>query len=231
MEAETIAEHATRAALHDSLTGLPNRALAIDRLSLALARAEGSKPTSRCSSSTWIVLKLVNDSFGHEVGDQVLAEVGQRLLKAARGGDTVGRLGGDEFVVLCENVEHRAAAVVIATRLVAAITPAVHIREVDLHVTASVGIALSQGRTDPDELIRECDAAMYHAKDSGAGRCEFFDESARGTGRNRLRLEGELRIAVENGDFELHYQPIVDATSIRVVAIIPSSAGDIRPEA
>jgi EAL domain-containing protein (putative c-di-GMP-specific phosphodiesterase class I) len=88
-------------------------------------------------------------------------------------------------------------------------------------VTASIGIALSCDRTDPDELIRECDAAMYHAKDSGAGRCEFFDESTRVTGRNRLRLESELRLAVENGDFELHYQPIVDAPSNRIVAIEP----------
>ena len=110
---------------------------------------------------------------------------------------------------------------IIATRLVAALTPPIRVGEVELRVTASVGIALSRHRADPDELIRECDTAMYHAKDGGPGRCEFFDASTRVTGLNRLQLESELRGAVENGDFELHYQPIVDATSQRTVAIEP----------
>jgi diguanylate cyclase (GGDEF)-like protein len=221
LEAEAIAERATRAALHDSLTGLPNRALVIDRLTLALERAQRSDADVALFFVDLDRFKLVNDGFGHEGGDRVLAELGRRLLGAARASDTVGRLGGDEFVVLCEDVEDRAAAVIIATRLVSAITPAIRLGDVELHVTASVGIALSRKRTGPDELIRECDAAMYHAKDGGVGRCEFFDESARVTGRNRLQLESELRIAVENGDFELHYQPIVDATSGAIVAIEP----------
>jgi diguanylate cyclase (GGDEF)-like protein len=221
LEAEAIAERATRAALHDSLTGLPNRALVIDRLTLALERAQRSDADVALFFVDLDRFKLVNDGFGHDGGDRVLAELGRRLLGAARASDTVGRLGGDEFVVLCEDVEDRAAAVIIANRLVSAITPAIRVGGVELHVTASVGIALSRKRADPDELIRECDAAMYHAKDSGPGRCEFFDESTRATGRNRLQLESELRIAVENGDFELHYQPIVDATSGAIVAIEP----------
>ena len=221
LEAEAIAEWATRAALHDSLTGLPNRSLVIDRLSLALDRARAADVDLALFFVDLDRFKLVNDSFGHEVGDQVLVELGARLLAAARSSDTVGRLGGDEFVVLCDEVEDRAAAVVIATRLVAAITPPIRVGDIELHVTASVGIALSRKRSDPDELIRECDTAMYHAKDSGAGRCEFFDESTRVTGLNRLQLESELRAGVENGDFELHYQPIVDATSQQIVAIEP----------
>jgi len=221
LEAEAIAEQATRLALHDSLTGLPNRALVIDRLSLALERAQRSDTDVALFFVDLDRFKLVNDSFGHEVGDNVLAELAGRLLDAARASDTVGRFGGDEFVVLCEEVEDRAAAIVIATRLVSALTPPIRVQDVELHVTASVGIALSRNRTDPDELIRECDAAMYHAKDSGAGRCEFFDESRRVTGRNRLQRENELRVAVENGDFELHYQPIVDAGSNQIVAIEP----------
>jgi diguanylate cyclase (GGDEF)-like protein len=221
LEAEAIAEWATRAALHDSLTGLPNRSLVIDRLSLALDRAQSSAVDVALFFVDLDRFKLVNDSFGHEVGDQVLVELGARLLGAARSNDTVGRLGGDEFVVLCDEVVDRAAAVVIATRLVAAITPPIRVGNVELRVTASVGIALSRNRSDPDELIRECDTAMYHAKDSGIGRCEFFDEATRVTGLNRLQLESELRVAVENEDFELHYQPIVDATSQRIVAIEP----------
>lgn len=221
LEAEAIAERATRAALHDHLTGLPNRSLVIDRLSLALEQGKRSEGDVALFFVDLDRFKLVNDNFGHEVGDQILAELAERLLGAARPGDTVGRLGGDEFVVLCEGVESRAIAAEIAARLVSAITPPIRLRDVDLRVTASVGIALSHDDSKPDELIRDCDAAMYHAKDGGAGRCEFFDESFRRKDQNRLLLESELRTAVTNGDFLLHYQPIVDATSKRIVGIEP----------
>jgi diguanylate cyclase (GGDEF)-like protein len=219
LEAEAIAEQATRAALHDALTGLPNRMLVLDRLSTALERGERSGTHVALFFIDLDRFKLINDSFGHDAGDRLLTEVARRLLQAARASDTVGRFGGDEFVVLCEHISGRDAALEIARRLAEAISPPVGLAEAELRVQASVGIALSTPGATAEGLIRDCDAAMYHAKDSGRGRCEFFEESVRMRDRNRLELESDLREAVETGAFELHYQPIVGLDTMRVVGI------------
>jgi diguanylate cyclase (GGDEF)-like protein len=217
LEAEAIAEQATRAALHDSLTGLPNRMLVLDRLATALERAERSAGSVALFFVDLDRFKLINDSLGHDAGDRLLAEVARRLLSAIRTTDTVGRFGGDEFVVLCESVDGREAALEIAERMAEAISPPIELAGTELRVRASIGIALSMHGSTAEGLIRDCDAAMYHAKDNGRGRCEFFEESVRMQDRNRLQVESDLREAVESGAFQVDYQPIVDLESMRVV--------------
>jgi diguanylate cyclase (GGDEF)-like protein len=221
LEAEAIAEQATRAALHDSLTGLPNRLLVLDRLTTALDRAARANSQVALFFVDLDRFKLINDSLGHGAGDRLLAEVARRLLGAARTVDTVGRFGGDEFVVLCEDVAGREAAVAIAERISAAVSPAFELDGAEVRVRASVGIALSTPGSTAEDLIRDCDAAMYHAKDNGRGRSEFFDESVRKRDRDRLRIESELLDAIENGGFELHYQPIVELPTMRVTGVEP----------
>ena len=221
LEAEAIAEQATRAALHDSLTGLPNRMLVLDRLTTALDRAERASSDVALFFVDLDRFKLVNDSLGHDAGDRLLAEVARRLLSATRTTDTVGRLGGDEFVVVCENVGGREGALAIADRVADAISPVIELDGAELRVRASVGIAMSTPGATAEGLIRDCDAAMYHAKDNGRGRCEFFEESVRMKDRHRLRLESDLHEAVESGAFELHYQPIVDLATMRVSGVEP----------
>ena len=199
-----------RRALHDPLTGLPNRTLVLDRLAHALA-AHG-----RRAGTTAVVLldidqfKVVNDSLGHEAGDQLLLAVAPRLVAAVRPGDTVGRLGGDEFVVVCEGVADATGAATLAARLVNAFAePFVLVGE-QHHLTASVGIALAETGTEaPGDLLRNADAAMYLAKERGRGRFETFDEELRARMLERVSIERDLREAVARDQLTLDFQPIV----------------------
>ncbi len=158
-------------ALHDPLTGLPNRTLLRDRLEHALARSERE---SCCTGALFIDLdnfKSINDTFGHRAGDAVLVELGGRLLRSVRAADTVARLGGDEFVVICEEIDPE-LAVALGNRLQEAIRPPLTVDGVTHRVSASIGIALS--RTDPDALLAHADEAVYRAKAHGGGRVELF---------------------------------------------------------
>jgi diguanylate cyclase (GGDEF)-like protein/PAS domain S-box-containing protein len=199
-----------RRALHDPLTGLPNRTLVLDRLAHALA-ARG-----RREGTTAVVLldidqfKVVNDSLGHDAGDQLLLAVAPRLVDAVRPGDTVGRLGGDEFVVVCEGVADGAGAAAVAARLVEAFDEPFVLDGEEHHLTASVGIASAEGGTQaPGELLRNADTAMYLAKERGRARFETFDEELRARTLERVRIERDLREAVARDQLTLDFQPIV----------------------
>jgi diguanylate cyclase (GGDEF)-like protein/PAS domain S-box-containing protein len=221
LEAE-LAHQAT----HDALTDLPNRALLLDHLELALVRAERDRKLVALLFLDLDRFKQVNDSFGHDTGDQLLIWIADRIVEALRPADTVARLGGDEFVVLCEDVDDEHHAVAIAQRVVAAIESAPFvIRGLDLPMTASVGIALSPGedQAHPEALLRDADAAMYRAKDQGRARLELFDESMRQRAAQRLALADELSRSIgggtENGDIAVHFQPCVHLETGRVISV------------
>jgi diguanylate cyclase (GGDEF)-like protein/PAS domain S-box-containing protein len=207
-----------RRALHDHLTGLPNRALFADRLQHALDRV----PRSGCPVAVVFLdldeFKRVNDSLGHGAGDRVLMETATRLEACMRTGDTICRFGGDEFVVLCEDLEDEASALVVGERLLAEISGTPYVVESEtLHMRGSVGVALArQGEpTTPERLMAESDAAMYRAKRRGGGRSELAGDETVSAAR-RLALEGDLRTALRGGDGDglwLAYQPIVDVAT------------------
>ncbi|HEX7301064.1 MAG TPA: EAL domain-containing protein [Solirubrobacteraceae bacterium] len=204
--------------LHDSLTGLPNRALLFDRIEHAFGRAE------RFGSAVAVLLldvdgfKTVNDSLGHHAGDELLIEVGARLQDAMRSSDTVARLGGDEFVVLAE-VASDAEAFEIAERI-AEVWEAPFVRASgEVFCSASVGIALGRQSQAPTKMLREADAAMYRAKARGRGRAEIFDEEMRRDAFERLRTESDLRRALERDEFSVLYQPIFDTETLRPIAV------------
>ncbi len=204
-------------ALHDALTGLPNRRLLIDRIGQALARS------SREGSHVAVLLldldrfKLVNDSWGHSAGDTVLVEVADRLRNAVRGADTVARFGGDEFVVVREGVGGAWEAARFGERLVNAVAGSLPIGGEEVFVTASLGIAVGGEDDTAEALLRDADAAMYSAKERGRGRVELFDAEARIRAESRLVAEAALRRALERQEFVVLYQPIVSVGDGRIV--------------
>src|SRR6185503_574310 len=156
-----------------------------------------------------------NDSLGHEAGDTLLLEVAARLEAAVRPADTVARQGGDEFTVLCEDVAGELEAVAIAQRIVDLFEEPFSITGREVHVSTSVGVALSSGRTGTtaEALIRDADAAMYRAKERGKARFELFDATLRKHALDRLELETALRRALRGDELRLHYQPQIDLAS------------------
>jgi diguanylate cyclase (GGDEF)-like protein len=206
-------------ATHDQLTGLPNRVLFMDRLTHALA-------WSRRHDSTFAILfidldkfKLINDSLGHETGDQVLMEVARRLDDALRSSDTAARYGGDEFIVLCEDIKDEQQAVKIAERIIDSLEAPLSLDNDNAFITASIGIVVaSDSNTDPEILLREADSAMYRAKKRGV-RCELFDNDLRARVVERRAVERDLRAAIENEQFRVLYQPQVDLRTGKVVGV------------
>ena len=204
-------------ALHDSLTGLANRALFLDRLELALARSK--------RAGTWVAVvfcdldrfKNVNDSLGHELGDRLLAEAARRLDELVRPMDTVARFGGDEFMVLCDELSDEATAVRIAERLTGGMNTNVQLGPHSVHVSISAGIALARGGdSTPEELIRNADKTMYEAK-QGRRPFALYDEVAHAGSLQRLELESQLHGALGRDELDLCYQPIVDLRSDRPI--------------
>jgi diguanylate cyclase (GGDEF)-like protein/PAS domain S-box-containing protein len=198
-------------AFHDTLTGLPNRALFMDRLRLAVGRA------ARAKKYLFAVLfldldrfKNVNDSLGHTVGDQLLVAIARRLERCLRHIDTVARFGGDEFAILIDGVEDANDAVRVAERLQREVTTPINVGGLEVFTSVSVGIALSStGYELPEDVLRDADTAMYRAKAAGKARHEIFDTAMHARAVALLQLETDLRRAVERGEFVVYYQPIV----------------------
>jgi diguanylate cyclase (GGDEF)-like protein/PAS domain S-box-containing protein len=197
-------------AVHDVLTGLANRTMVLDRLERALARAKRSPAPIAVLVVDLDRFKVVNDAHGREVGDELLQDVGRRLVTAAGDSGTVGRLGADEFVVVCEGVIDEMDASVTAEWIMAAIGDPFPVGRGELYITASVGIALSGPDSRPDELLRDAAAAVNRAKERGGARHELFDERIRGWSLVRLETEGALRRAMERAELRLFYQPELD---------------------
>ena len=208
-------------AMHDALTGLPNRVLLLDRLDLALEQASGRGTRVAVLICDVDRFKVVNDGLGHAAGDEVLRAVAERLKAQVRPGDTVGRFGGDEFVVVCPDVSEMESVIAIAERLGTAFAEPMRVLGTDLVATASIGIAVGN-KVGPDAaagLLRDADAAMYRAKDRGRARYEMFDDAMRARAGARLRTETELRRGLEQDELVLHYQPVLQTTDGAVVGV------------
>jgi diguanylate cyclase (GGDEF)-like protein len=217
-ERVVLEEELTRQAFHDGLTGLANRALFRDRLDQALVRSTRSREPLALLLVDLDGFKQINDSFGHDVGDQLLQQVAARFTDVTRPSDTVARFGGDEFAVLVEGGTET-QAVALADRLLARLSRPATVGDRTLAFGASIGIVLHAGResTGREELIRRADIAMYAAKNSGRGRYEVFrGEMAREFGET-LGLEYELRLGLQRNEFRLHYQPEIEVVGGAIV--------------
>ncbi|HKS27576.1 MAG TPA: EAL domain-containing protein [Pyrinomonadaceae bacterium] len=205
-------------AFHDTLTGLANRALFIDRLRQSLAR------TKRLGAHRFAVLfldldrfKVINDSLGHMVGDQLLIGIARRLETCLRPGDTVARLGGDEFTILLEDVEDVCEAIMVAERVERELASPFNLAGHEVFTSVSIGIASSDiGYERPDDILRDADTAMYRAKSLGKARHEVFDRTMHAHAMNLLKLETDLRRALERDEFVLFYQPIMSLDELRI---------------
>ena len=221
-ERKRLEEQLTRQAFHDVLTGLPNRALFMDRLDQSLAQA------ARQSANVGVLFldvdrfKRVNDSLGHEAGDQLLVAIAQRLSAVARAGDTVARFGGDEFTILLEDVASEARMEEVAERFLKQLAAPISIGGQETNASASIGAVFygaGRPRAAAEDLLRNADMALYRAKEGGRARVVLFDESLDTYAVERLALESDLRHAVERGQLRLHYQPIVNLATGRITGL------------
>jgi diguanylate cyclase (GGDEF)-like protein/PAS domain S-box-containing protein len=205
-------------AMHDVLTGLPNRALFMDHLKLSVERVK--RRDDRLFAVLFLDLdrfKIINDSLGHMVGDQLLVGIARRLETCLRPGDTVARLGGDEFTILLEDLNGAGEAIDVAERLQKSLARPFNLNGHEVFTTVSIGIALSAtGYDRPDDVLRDADTAMYRAKMLGKARHEVFDKTMHARAMNLLQMESDLRRAVERKEFFLQYQPIITLETGRV---------------
>lgn len=209
-------------AFHDALTGLPNRALLMSRLEhalqLARRRASGHHPTASYQFAVLFLdldrFKAINDSLGHNVGDQLLKIVARRLQSSLREGDTVARLGGDEFVILLEDIPDISDVIQVAGRIHEKLKGPVLLDGQEVFISTSIGIALSSASyTEPSQLLRDADTAMYRAKRGCRGSYEVFDASMHAHALRQLQLESDLQRAIEWQELKVHYQPIISSDS------------------
>ncbi len=220
-ERKTTEEQLIFDALHDALTGLPNRVLFMDRLAHAVAREQ------RKSKDLFAVIfldmdrfKVINDSLGHTAGDKILVAISQRLEESLRPGDTVARLGGDEFAILLEDLKDKEEALQISGRVIEKLRLTFDLDGQEIFATASLGITFSaMGYDNPENLLRDADIAMYQAKANGCDRYEVFDTGMYDNAVARLQLETDLRQAMKQEEFRLHYQPIVSMKTGRITGV------------
>ena len=210
-------DSAVHRAFHDMLTDLPNRALFLDRLEQAMLRGERSGALTAVLFLDLDGFKRINDSLGHAAGDQLLIEVAGRLEDCLRPSDTAARFGGDEFAILLEDLERGADATMVASRIMASLQEPIVLQGRRVAVSASIGVALQ--REPGEDLLRNADLAMYRAKSLGKSRYEVFDPALHTVVMERLRLESELQKAVENEEFRLEFQPIVEVETGAIAAV------------
>jgi diguanylate cyclase (GGDEF)-like protein len=214
-------------ALHDDLTGLPNRSLLLDRINHALALAKRHGATVAVLFADLDHFKRINDSLGHPLGDQLLIAVAARLGEALRVSDTVSRpatdtlarFGGDEFVVLCEGLKDERDATEIAERIGAVLARPFVLGDEQIFMTASVGVAVADDLASAESLVRDADAALYRVKEHGRAGYELFDDDMRVRVIERLQRENELRQAIDRDELRLFYQPIVDVNDSHIVGV------------
>ena len=207
-------------ALHDGLTGLPNRALILDRIDQLLARGRRQGTVGAALYVDLDEFKNVNDSLGHEAGDRLLIAVAARLQNTLRDADTIGRMGGDEFVVLIDGASLQVAPEMVADRILEVMRQPFELEgaPMPLVVNASIGIAIGD-RATPGDLLRDADVALYQAKASGKGRYEIFQAEMQTNLQQRIELEFELRSALDGKQFHLLYQPIYNLDDLRIVGV------------
>ncbi len=218
-ERERIERRLKYETLHDSLTGLPNRTLLLQRLEQAMQRHHANPDDQ--FAVLFIDLdrfKVINDSVGHLIGDDLLFQVGGRIRACLKTRDVVARLGGDEFAVLLEGIVDTHKASLIAERIISELHTPFRLGTKEIFTSASIGIALASPHyRQPEELLRDADAAMYHAKDGGRHRAAIFDDRLRREALSLLDMESDLRHALSRNEFEPFYQPIVELADGRVV--------------
>ncbi len=211
-------EHFRHAAFHDSLTGLPNRALLTDHLKLSIERARLRR--DHLFAVLFLDLdrfKNINDSLGHAAGDQLLNEIARRLETCLRPTDTVARLGGDEFAILLDGLDAQFDAIRVADRVQEELMRPFFLNGHEVYTAASIGITFSNHIYDhPENVLRDADTAMYRAKEKGKGRYELFDTEMHDDALSRLQLENDLRRAIERQEFEVYYQPIITLATGRI---------------
>nr|WP_240947814.1 EAL domain-containing protein [Planosporangium mesophilum] len=221
-----LEEQLSHQTFHDSVTGLANRALFRNRVDHAIARGQRSGAAIALFLVDLDHFKLVNDGLGHSTGDRLLAAVAQRLREELRPSDTVARLGGDEFAVLVEDDVTELTAAAVAERLLEAVRPAFHVDGQEVATSASVGVSIlkvqgpdSPAGSDGDELLRDADLAMYAAKAAGGNRYALFDPAMHADLLDEARRRAELERALAEGQFVVHYQPIVELKTSRLVGV------------
>jgi len=217
-ETKTALEQIRYLGHHDPLTDLPNQVLLEDRLHQALASAQRNQNQTALLFLDLDCFRLVNDSFGHKLGDRLLQVLAERLRRCLRESDTLSRRSGDEFVVLLANLRTPENAATVAEKLLRAVAEPVQVDGQELNLTASIGISFYPHDGDtPELLLRNADTALYHAKRNGRNRYEFFAPAMNTRTREYLVMQGQLRRALERNEFELHYQPQVDLRGGRII--------------
>lgn len=207
-------------ATHDTLTGLSNRLVLIDRISQSISRFPWQNRTIAVVFLDLDRFKLVNDTLGHTMGDKLLCCVAERLRSSVRSGDTVARLGGDEFIVVLTDVAKLEEVIIVAEKIRSKLSLPYEILDNELVITASIGISLyPEDGQDSDELIRNADAAMYRAKSQGKNNIQMYTPSLNKQAVDRLNLEAQLRKALDNEEFRIYYQPLVSASNGKIVGM------------